>query len=343
MSRTAPLLEIDTVVGYLVGRGLLDGTQAGAARVHQYSGGVSGIVLGVDCAGERMVVKQALPQLRTAARWLATPDRAQTEAAAIALLHGVSPEHTPGLLDTDPIDNVLMMSAAPAHWRTWKSMLLQAGPPSPQTFAIGAAMGRALGGWHRATTAGGPLQAQAAAPPFLDPVPFEQLRIDPFHRTVQQRHPVVADAIATCVHELLHDRECLVHGDFSPKNVVVGDDGWWMVDFEVAHLGASVFDLAFLLSHLMLKAAARPARAAQLRGTGEDFLAGYRGARPDRPVSSTMAHQIACLLLARVDGTSPVDYLDSSTVSRVRDVALQTLRSTSTPLAQLWAALAADR
>jgi len=187
------------------------------------------------------------------------------------------------------------------------------------------------------------LHAQVAAPPFLDLTPFEQLRLDPFHLTVTQRHPALAGAIADCVQELRTDRECLVHGDFSPKNVVVGDDGWWILDFEVAHLGAPVFDIACLLSHLLLKAAAMPEHAAQLAFAGRDFLAGYRTAGPARPVSTNLGRQIGCLLLARVDGTSPVDYLDETTAQRVRRVAVQALTSESVAVDDLWAAVAAVR
>jgi 5-methylthioribose kinase len=112
--------------------------------------------------------------------------------------------------------------------------------------------------------------------------------------------------------ELLATHVCLVHGDFSPKNVLVGPDGLWVLDFEVAHFGDPVFDPAFMLNHLMLKAIHRPDDAASYRACAEAFVASYEDGLPwelqlDPPA---LAGHIGCLMLARVDGKSPAEYLN---------------------------------
>ena len=79
---------------------------------------------------------------------------------------------------------------------------------------------------------------------FADYEAFDQLRVEPFYRTVsgvarswrRPSRPLTTRMEATHV--------CLVHGDYSPKNVLVGD-GLWVIDFEVAHFGDPAFDLAF--------------------------------------------------------------------------------------------------
>lgn len=109
---------------------------------------------------------------------------------------------------------------------------------------------------------------------------FEQLRLDPYLVTCQARRPEHADALQRVLDRLRGRRDCLVHGDFSPKNVLVGEGGLWVLDHEVGHIGDPQFDLAFMLSHLVLKAVHRPDRAAAYRACGEAFLGAYAGAAP---------------------------------------------------------------
>jgi 5-methylthioribose kinase len=113
--------------------------------------------------------------------------------------------------------------------------------------------------------------------------------------------------------DLLTDRRCLVHGDFSPKNVLVGGRRLWVLDWEVAHVGNPVFDLAYLLCHLILKIVHRPGHAHSYRETARRFLAAY-GRTPD----GIVGQNVGCLLLARVDGKSPADYLTEADRGQVR-------------------------
>ena len=87
---------------------------------------------------------------------------------------------------------------------------------------------------------------------------FEAQRVDPYLRTIQLRHPDLDGHIGAYIDRLLATTSCVVHGDYSPKNVLVGDDGLWVIDWEVAHRGDPAFDIAFLLNHLLLKTIHRP-------------------------------------------------------------------------------------
>ncbi|MGH8940498.1 MAG: phosphotransferase, partial [Actinomycetes bacterium] len=99
---------------------------------------------------------------------------------------------------------------------------------------------------------------------------------------------------------------------FSPKNVLVGDSDLWVIDFEVAHYGDPAFDLAFLLSHLLLKAVHRPVDAVLFGECAMTFGEAYRGCVPPplRPEWPYVLGHTGCLLLARVAGKSPAEYLD---------------------------------
>ncbi len=326
------ILDNASAADYLGTRGW---PTAATVRTTELSGGVSGVVLLVEGPDFRVVVKQALPRLRVAALWEAAPARAQTEAAALRVLAPLGPDRLPTVLDDDPAAHALVMTAAPADWVPWKDELL-AGAPPERTVRIAAELGGLLGTWHRATRAdGGQIVLDEI---FLDLEPFEQLRLRPFHLTVAQRHPDVAPRILELVAELRSNRDCLVDGDFSPKNVLVGEDGWWVLDLEVAHLGAPVFDLAFLLCHLILKAVHRPVDAAAFHAAGDAFLDAYAQHADRQQNSADLAGHTACLLLARVDGLSPAGYLTRDEQATVRNLALDQLRHPERRMDDLWAA-----
>src|SRR5205823_3904230 len=141
-----------------------------------------------------------------------------------------------------------------------------------------------------------------------DPEVFDQLRIDPYYRTVARRQPRLANAVEAFVRRMGATRVCMVHGDYSPKNVLVGR-GIWVIDFEVAHFGDPAFDVAFMLNHLLLK-------RLHLRGPGDGiencvrrFWNGYRSSVSKRllPDLRYVLGHVGCLMVARVDGKSPVE------------------------------------
>lgn len=310
-------LDADTAVPYLVQRGLL--APGAPAVVRPLDGGVSCSVFAVDGGGRSVVVKQALPRLRVAQTWLADPARAGTEAAALELLQQLTPDAVPQLLDSDPDNHALVVSCAPPDWGPWKADLLR----SRVSAQVAERLGTLLARWHTGTTV-----VSALDPRFRDPTAFTELRVSPFHREVQRRHPGVADLVDDVVGSMLLRRLCLVHGDFSPKNVLVGDGGVWVVDLEVAHVGDPTFDLAFLLTHLLLKAVHLPDCGHALQECAQGFLESYRSevVPPLLDREDRLLRQVGCLLLARVDGKSPAGYLTEDGQAEVRRLGLGLLR-----------------
>jgi 5-methylthioribose kinase len=203
------------------------------------------------------------------------------------------------VLDVDERSFSLVIDRAPAHWVTWKDELL-AGRVDDD---VARQVGRLVGTWHRATSNDPGVVAR-----FDQPLAFTQLRVDPYYRTVASRCPDVAAPVHAAADAMLAHRECLVHGDLSPKNVLVGDGRVWIIDFEVAHLGDPAFDVAFLLSHLWLKSVHGAAPPAVLSSCAAAFAEGYSAAHTLPPTDRVGVHT-GCLVMARVDGKSPVEYL----------------------------------
>lgn len=295
-----PLLDVDTVAAYLAETHLLEEP---VIRAERLSGGVSCVVLRLHTAQRIVVLKQARHELDVADDWFADPTRSASEAAALDLLHTITPEQVPELVAADPRSQVVIMSAAPPTWANLKHELLR-GAVEPERFE---ALGSLLARWQSQTHV-------ATVPAALRRTDlFQALRIRPYFETAARRLPALGEPILTVAADLAHRHEGLVHGDFSPKNIMVdpASTKLWVLDFEVATVGDRLFDAAFMSAHLLLKwrhlPTYRPALAAALSA----FLTTY-AERLDPSDAERLSKLVGCLLLARVVGSSPVEYLDDA-------------------------------
>ncbi|GAB3878933.1 phosphotransferase family protein [Terrabacter terrigena] len=305
------LLDEQSVVAYVQDRGLLAGHSVTASAL---SGGVSNVVLAVDDGHRRVVVKQSLGRLRVRDEWHAPRERVIAEAAALDHVRCLTPSRVPGVVHRDRANNVIVIEGAPGQWRDWKTQLLHGDVNPP----VGGQLGEVLGRWQRLT-----LRAELPAE-VHGQSSFDVLRLEPYYRTAARRRPELSAQILALAEELSTRRLCLVHGDFSPKNVLVGPPEeelpLWVIDFEVAHHGHPVFDLAFMASHLTLKAIHRPAWAPRYDNCLREFLGAYaREVSSDggsaesglSPRMSSMLSHVGALLVARVVGRSPAEYLSA--------------------------------
>ncbi|MCS3844071.1 phosphotransferase family protein [Microbacterium sp. AK031] len=308
MNDAEELLDEQSVVPYLAGRGVVDGTRATAQLL---GGGVSNVVLAVTDRSRRLVLKQARAKLAVAEAWFAPRERVLREAEGLRVLSGIDPDAAPAVVDLDSEALTMTMEQAPDDWTDWKTRLL-AGDVDP---AIAAQLGGSLSRMHQATRGGSGLSAELVA----DVETFDVLRIEPYHRTAARRNPDLATAIDDVVERMRDTRQCLVHGDFSPKNILVGDGGAWIIDFEVAHLGDPSFDVAFLETHLLLKTIHAPERRDAFAEASRAFLDAYTRDTPI-PDAAHLSRQIGCLLLARVDGKSPAEYLRAPEQRRAHEL-----------------------
>ncbi len=276
----------------------------GPVRVTPLGWGVSNAVLRVETPEQTFVLKQSRPQLRTRDAWFSDVERVYREQEVMQALEPLMPPGVvPRVLFSDRENYVFAMSDAGADCRVWKEMLL-AGEVDPER---GELAGRILGRMHEATATRPEL-----VEPFRDHAVFVQLRVDPFYRRIQERRPAVAAAVAPLIEQAVTVKEALCHGDFSPKNLLVNGDRFTLVDYETACFGDPAFDLGFCLSHLVLKGVHRDAQRQDFYDLTRAFWEGYAAVvrwRPWRELQTRAAGHFAACALARIDGTSPVDYL----------------------------------
>jgi aminoglycoside phosphotransferase (APT) family kinase protein len=309
-------LTIANAAAYLAQRGWVG---EGFCQVEELAGGVSNVVFRVKTLKGWFVLKQSRSQLRVNDPWFSDLSRVYREIDAMELLGQSLPEGLiPRVLRRDDENYAYLMSHAPRDAQDWRSVLLQERiDPS-----LGEAAGRLLGRIHE-TTRDMPLER------FRDTTIFEQLRVEPFYQRVALRRPEVAPSLQPLIDDVLNQRVCLCHGDYSPKNLLWHGDAFTLVDFETCHWGDPAFDLGFFLSHLFLKAIHLPRRFAEFRWLMAGFWRGYQDTswfKPFEPLlAGAIAHLGACLL-ARVDGASPAPYLAEREKEPTRRLAILILR-----------------
>lgn len=332
---------------YLAGCGLITPAAARAATAQSLGGGVSNVVVRVDAPGEPggLVLKQSLPRLRVEQEWLADPERIYREAASLRYLAEVLPASAlPKVVHEDRANYLFIMTAAPAGGVNWKDALLAGNVDPGAANQVGTLLGRIH--QHSAVTDD---RIPEELEQFADQRCFVQLRIDPYHRAIAAVHPNLANAIAIEAQRMLNRRLALVHGDYSPKNVIVAGSGAaaevFLLDFEVAHLGNPVFDPAFMLNHLTLKAIHQPRLAGEYNAAARAFWSAYLDNAGTLAADLTRferetVRQLGVLLLARIDGKSPAEYITGGRQKqRARNLAKDILSGAMAQLQQLHDAL----
>jgi Ser/Thr protein kinase RdoA (MazF antagonist) len=300
---------------FLVEHRLFDAAER--VDIEVLTGGVSSLVLRARGSTRCVVVKQALAQLRVDDEWHSRVERSAIEARCAQVLGELVPRSVPKTLAVDDARHAFVMACAPPGSANWKVQLMSGVVESASAARAGLLLGRI----HARSTGRADLAAQ-----FDDRSFFDELRIDPYLRTLAMRHPDLAPRIESMVEDHLRTRVCLVHGDYSPKNLLVAPDGdLILLDHEVAHWGNPAFDCAFVLNHLCLKALKFPARAEVYLSSAQMLWEAYQAEKPPETahgLERETAELLGGLMLARVDGKSPVEYLVTDPErARVRSLA----------------------
>jgi len=328
---TKPLLElsVSSAPGYLAARGF----DPESLHVIELAGGVSNIVLLVEHPGGRFVLKQALPQLRVQQVWMSDLRRIFNECAALRFLGPkLAPGSIPEVLFEDRANFAFAMTAAPEGSETWKAKLMRDEVDPRIAEAVGAMLGTLI----RETW-----QSEAMAEAFGDLTIFDELRLDPYYRRLATVYPELRPYLDRLIHHCQTRRVSLVHGDWSPKNILTKDGAAMAIDFEAVHFGDPSFDSAFVLNHLLLKTFHGIIGAPELAATLWTSL------QEQMPAASwfeaaTIEH-LGALLLARIDGKSPAEYIQSPELrDRIRVFARQLITDPPATIGDVWKRYAAE-
>lgn len=292
------------------------------------AGGVSSDIWRVDLRDGPVCVKRALARLRVAQLWEAPVERNLYERRWLQTAARIVPGIAPRVLAAS--DTGLFAMEYLPTLPLWKNEL-RAGRAD-------AAFARRVGGdlaKVHAATANDPEIARQ----FATDANFHAIRLEPYLLATGRAHPDLAPLLQALVARTAATRLALVHGDVSPKNILLGAHGPVLLDAECAWYGDPAFDPAFCLNHLLLKGLWVPQAKARFlecfAAFAEAYLAGATW-EPRAALETRIATLLPGLLLARVDGKSPVEYLsDETSKDVVRRVARALLLSPPATLEEI--------
>ena len=303
--------DVEEIAGALVRLGLCE--PAAVLVLEPLAGGVSSDIFRIGTPSGPVVVKRARPTLRTASPWHVSVERNRHEYAWLEVAGRVIPDSVPTLLGRDDVAGLFAMSYFdPVDNPVWKPELVAGRIDAAMATAVGDRLGRL-----HAATADDPALATRFATDDL----FAALRLDPYLTATAAVHGDLADRILALRDRTATIRRVLVHGDVSPKNLLVGPHGPVFLDAECAWFGDPAFDLAFCTNHLVLKSIWLPDLRDSLVAASGVLIAAYLqhvAWEQARNLEQRAATLLPALMLARVDGTSPVEYLDDASRERVR-------------------------
>lgn len=321
----------EALTSYLRGRGLLRVDEEARTRV--LAGGVSNrTVLLLRPQAPDWVLKQALDTLRVAVPWHCDPRRAHREAVGLQWLQKTCPSGSiPGFVFEDATEHLLAMEAVPEPHAVLKEQLLAG--------QIDHGLLRDFGGLLGVIHAHG-AQGDAEAL-FADQSFFEALRLEPYYEYSAAQEPSAAPFLRELIDDARSHRVTVVHGDYSPKNILVRQGKLVLLDHEVIHFGSPAFDIGFAFAHLLSKAHHLRAHRTELVTGAQLAWDGYRAAIADARWAhgdeferTAVRHTLGCLL-ARVVGRSPLEYLDAHERRRQRAASLKLIESPPSTMPEL--------
>lgn len=258
---------------------------------------------------EAWVIKQALEKLRVKADWFSDPARVHREAAGLRWLEQLTPPGSvPGFVFEDQEHHLLAMQAVPQPHENWKTALLAGHVEVDHCRQFGTLLGTI----HRRAFE----RREEIRATFSDRTFFESLRLEPYYSYTATQVPSAAEFLRKLLADTLERSLTLVHGDYSPKNILVHQGRLVLLDHEVIHWGDPAFDLGFGLTHLLSKALHIPSHRQEFSSAARTvwqnyFMAASTGSWQTGLEPFVVRHTLGCLL-ARVSGRSPLEYLEAS-------------------------------
>ncbi len=306
------------------------GTDNDVVSITPLTGGVSSDIALVDLGTRKVCVKFALDQLKVLEEWHANVDRNQAEYLWLQFVSSIAPPSTPGLYGNSVELNGFAMEYVEGHGvYLWKAALLEGQPERGEAEKVGTVLGLI----HRASDASKPLSKG-----FQNQKDFYDLRLEPYLVFTATRHPQLAPKIHALVDMLNNHQLVLIHGDVSPKNIMFRQGEPIFLDAECATIGDPSFDISFCLNHLILKAVHIRSSRNNLLTSIKKFWAAYRTQitwEETAALEKRVCALLPALMLARVDGKSPVEYLDANEQTQVRSLAISLIEKPEDSLEDL--------
>ncbi len=326
--QSSPLPDEDMIVS-LRKVGLLG--DAIDAKFEALTGGVSSDIWKVTSQGRTYCVKRALSKLKVAADWFAPVERNKFEVAWYRIANDIAPGAAPAILAHDEDAMLCAMEfLEPDDHKLWKTELRDGRADPNHAHQMGDILGR--------------IHAQSAKIPTLrETFPknniFYDIRLEPYLEATADKHPELKDILFGLSKRTGQTELVMIHGDVSPKNILLGPKGPVILDAECACIGDPAFDIAFCLNHFLLKCLWTPSATEEFfkcfDAMSESYLAQADWEDRDE-LEARAASLLPGLFLARVDGKSPAEYVtDETDKNNIRTCARTLLQNPPTRLSEV--------
>lgn len=322
----------EELIKYLSEKNII--SNAKGLEIHFFSGGVSGATALIKDGNVEFLVKQAYEKLKVKESWECDQKRIKIEYDALAVYKQIVPEAVPTPLSFDEENYIMIREAVSEDWKMWKSDLLD----GILKIEVAEKAIDALSKIHNSTSSMTELRDK-----FGDGKIFYDLRADAYILHLTKKYPQLKQIAEKVVAMLMESGICLIHGDYSPKNILVKGSDICILDLEVAYYGNPCFDLAFFANHLLLKAVLNKKISSDylemMKYMMDRYFSKLSFMEPKLLEKQTV-HTLGLLFLARVDGKSPVEYLTSEQDKNlVRNTAMRIIEEEMDTVEQVIACL----
>ena len=309
-------------------------TQDQTICVARLTGGVASDIAKITTDNGHYCIKFALPKLRVAADWYAPVERNFAEFKYLQALSQIAPNSGLSLYGHSATENGFAMAYLDGDSTyLWKPALFDGQGTSDEAKAVGTILGTI----HRASS-----QPDFDKTAFFNHDDFYAIRIEPYLVHTAKKHPMIATQLNQMAKQLFTADTVLVHGDVSPKNIMFHNGHPVLLDAECATMGDGCFDVAFCLNHLILKAVFVPSKRADYLSYSYDFWHNYKAFiswESQADFEKRLCQLLPMLMLARIDGKSPVEYFTTDHHEFVRQLALPLITEPASDLSELLARL----
>ncbi len=268
------------------------------------AGGVSSDIWKVNANGRVYCVKRALSKLKVEADWFAPVERNRYEVSWYQTANKIVPGSAPRILAHDDKAMFCVMEYLdPKSHKLWKAELLDGHADAKQAARVGMFLGRI----HSKTANDDTVKAL-----FPRTNIFQAIRLEPYLEATATVHSDLKQQLFALSRRTSETSLTMIHGDASPKNILLGPNGPVFLDAECACIGDPAFDIAFCLNHFLLKCICKPSVEQEFIACFREMSSAYLN-EVDWEKGNDLEQRAATLLpglfLARVDGKSPVEYV----------------------------------
>ena len=272
--------------------------------------------------GFEFCIKRALKKLTVKEDWYAPISRSNFEASYFKACHNVNPRSFPKILGHDKKNYILAMEwFKPKKYILWKKQLLDVAFDIKDGVSISDILNKKHSYFNNKFN---------FKKEFENDKTFYDIRIEPYIIFTSKSYPEHKNYFIDAAKSLVSNKKTLIHGDFSPKNILIGPDFPVILDAETACWGDPIFDLAFCNNHIILKSILNSTNKKKYMLLSKEFIENYINKINWEDKNSFIDRffkLVPLLILARLDGKSPIEYFQDKHVKKARTLSLKVLNN----------------